>query len=631
MILNTTNGRSRHNWRRVTQGHPCPICKAQSWCSVTADGTLAKCMKVEADSFKTGEQKDGARCYLHRLAGVAHSEPPPRSFGPQTPRADADQLHRAYSAMLALLQLSLAHRKALGGRGLSDEEIDRRGYRTLSRQGRSRLARDLREQMGDALLSVPGFIVKPGDDGSPYFTITGAAGLLVPVRDMAGRIVALLVRRDDAKNCGRKYSYLSSEKYGGPGSGATPHVPLGVEAPAGTVRLTEGPLKADVAAALSSLATVGAAGLAVELERWDKAAGKGIDDLLASGKVPEILAGDAARAAVAEALAAATAGEPPPTPDKLDRLASLLADGGAEAFFRDSELLRALARLAETDPAEFACRRAQVQPAGVKLRDLDRALAPQRQEIRRERPSLDAAGCYRVSAGRIVRDVPTKDGPVEVPLTNWSGCIVEQTVHDDGAERRRTLAVEGALTDGTLLPRANVPADQFAWMRWPVEMWGTQAVVLAGASTADHVRVALQLLSRDVPTRTVYGHTDWRKIGDAWHYLHAGGAIGKNGLAVGVEVSLPDPLAGFVLPEPPEEESLAAVLASLALLNGLTADRLAFPLLASVYRAVLGEAPGPIDLFLELAGPHGVGKSELAALADQHFGAALDARHLPGS
>jgi hypothetical protein len=33
------------------------------------------------------------------------------------------------------------------------------------------------------------------------------------------------------------------------------------------------------------------AGLAVELERWDAADGKGIDDLLAAGKVPELLRG----------------------------------------------------------------------------------------------------------------------------------------------------------------------------------------------------------------------------------------------------------------------------------------------------------------------------------------------------
>ena len=229
----------------------------------------------------------------------------------------------------------------------------------------------------------------------------------MPVRDPAGRIVAILSRRDSDTG-GGKYSYLSSAKHGGPGPGAPPHVPLGIVAPAETVRLTEGALKADVAAALSGLPTIGAAGLgwlpaldvarelgcktlrlafdadaldnphvaralsdllrgraaaglAVEMERWDKADGKGIDDLLAAGKEPDVLTGEPALAAVREALAAATAGEPPAQPSELDRLAEVLAEGGAEGLFRDGELLRAPGRLAEADPAEFACRRAQLR------------------------------------------------------------------------------------------------------------------------------------------------------------------------------------------------------------------------------------------------------------------------------
>src|SRR5207302_1477376 len=121
-------------------------------------------------------------------------------------------------------------------------------------------------------------------------------------------------------------------------------------------------------------------GLAIELERWELTAGKGIDDLLAAGKVPEVLTGEAARAAIHEALTAATAGEDPPPPDPLDRLPEVL-DGGPEALFRDPELLRALARLAESDPAEFACRSAQLQGAGVRPRVLNAALSPHRQAL----------------------------------------------------------------------------------------------------------------------------------------------------------------------------------------------------------------------------------------------------------
>ena len=49
------------------------------------------------------------------------------------------------------------------------------------------------------------------------------------------------------------------------------------------------------------------AGYAVELERWAKEDGKGLDDLLAAGKTPELLQGDAALQAVREWLAEATA------------------------------------------------------------------------------------------------------------------------------------------------------------------------------------------------------------------------------------------------------------------------------------------------------------------------------------
>jgi hypothetical protein len=49
--------------------------------------------------------------------------------------------------------------------------------------------------------------------------------------------------------------------------------------------------------------------------------------------------------------------------------------------------------------------------------------------------------------------------------------------------------------------------------------------------------------------------------------------------------------------------------------------------LCAPWRAVLGAC----DHSLYLAGLTGEGKTELAALAQQHFGRQLDARHLPGS
>jgi hypothetical protein len=668
------------HWRRVTRRNPCPICGHGDWCRVTSDGALAGCMRQEAGSYRAKDGRDGSRVYLHRLTGGPQldGDLPPASPSSAVERADPDTMHRVYAALLAALPLAQRHREALHRRGLSDEAILHHAYATLPVQGRARLARDLRDRYGDAVLRVPGIITRERD-GRRYLTLAGSAGLLIPVIDVAGRIVALLVRRDDGDGrVGRvdrpRYSYVSSTYYGGPGPGAPVHVPCGVKGPAEVVRVAEGVIKADVAQALSGLPTIGlpgvstwrpvlpilrelgvrtvrlafdrdaadtahvgralvalaealaAEGYAVELERWP-APHKGIDDALAAGAPVEVLTGDAARQAIVDAHAEATAGEAPEEPGPLDRLAELLAEGGAEAIYRDTDVLRALARLAEENAAEFACRRAQLQRAGVRLRDLDKALAPLRQEIRREKPPPDAAGCYRVSGGRIVRDVLTKDGPVEVPLATWHGRIVEEVIRDDGAERIVTLAVEGALADGTPLLRTEVPGDEYTCMRWPVAAWGARAVVLAGASTADHLRCALQLLSGDVPRRDIFTHCGWRNVGGRWVYLHAGGAIGEDGPAPDVAVSLPDALAGYLLPDPPTGRALAdAIRASLRVLD-VAPDHITASVLGAVYRAVLG----PADCALHLSGPTGAGKTELAALPQQHHGAGLDARHLPAS
>ncbi len=649
-------------------------------------------MRVEDGSFRSKEDSNGARYFLHRLADGPRPEaaPTPRP-GPEAKRADADTLHEVYSALLARLPLSKAHREALQRRGLTDEVIDKAGYGTLSRQGRPRVVRELRERFGDKLLRVPGVVVKEGPSGH-YLTLRGPVGLIVPCRDRTGRIIALKVRRDDADEKNRRYVYVSSAGHGGPGPGSPIHVPLGTPEAAELARLTEGELKADVTQARTGVPTLSvpgatnwrpalavlkelgcktvrlafdadawdnptvarallactdaltAAGFAVELERWDGANGKGLDDLLAAGKAPELLQGDVALQAIRETLAAATADEEPAPPDELARLQDVLDGGGAEALFRDKALMQALADLAGADPAGFAAVRASIRER-VSLRDLDKALRP----FRRQAAPAEGAESptYFEQDGCVYRTVQTKDGPVPVPLCNFSARIVEDVVHDDGAEQARSLALQGALRDGSPLPRAEVPAAEFAGMGWTVPAWGTRAVVYAGMGTKDHLRTALQLLSGDVPRRTIYRHTGWRQIDGSWFYLHAGGAIGADGLTDAIPVALPEPLAGFRLPHPlallqPGDVQLtgelgaaaarqaagltSAVRASLGLLR-LGPDRLTFPLLAAVYRAALGST----DFALHLAGPTGCYKSEAAALAQQHFGPEMDARHLPAS
>jgi hypothetical protein len=209
--------------------------------------------------------------------------------------------------------------------------------------------------------------------------------------------------------------------------------------------------------------------------------------------------------------------------------------------------------------------------AGINLADLNTALKQLRKEIQRRQAAADQAGPYGISNGCIVRRIRAQDGGVsEYPLANFSARIVARTIHDDGAERRTALSIEGSLPgeNPIPLPRLEVPAGQLADFDWVLEGWGTGAVVYAGQGIRDHLRAALQLLSPDVPTHMVYEHTGWREVGDAWCYLHAGGALGPDGPVAGVEVALPGALARYELPAPPRGAVLtAAVRASLGLLD----------------------------------------------------------------
>ena len=49
-----------------------------------------------------------------------------------------------------------------------------------------------------------------------------------------------------------------------------------------------------------------------------------------------------------------------------------------------------------------------------------------------------------------------------------------------------------------------------------------------GQSLKDRTRAAIQHLSGEIPTRTVYTHTGWTRINGAWHDLHAGRFIGPH-------------------------------------------------------------------------------------------------------
>src|SRR5215216_6078067 len=340
-------------WLLVTGESPCHVCGKSDWCSVSADGKKAICRRKDGGAGVRRTDRSGQNYWLYELNGhreLILSEDVWQQNGEVLEKADPQTLDQVYGTLLGALTLSPAHRQDLHRRGLTEACVKLSGYRTLPLKGREELAQTLVERFGGEVCSrMPGLYKK--EDGQ--WSVAGATGMLVPVRDIEGRIVALKIRADEAGE-GSKYTYLTSTKYGGPGPGSQVHVPLHDDLDVSVVRLTEGELKAEVATALTGTLTVSMPGVSswrpalevprslgtgvvhlafdadakhneqvalalresyrtlkergfeVVLETWPRERGKGIDDLLAAAHEPTLVVGEDAHAAVNEIVLEAT-------------------------------------------------------------------------------------------------------------------------------------------------------------------------------------------------------------------------------------------------------------------------------------------------------------------------------------
>ena len=225
-------------------------------------------------------------------------------------------------------------------------------------------------------------------------------------------------------------------------------------------------------------------------------------------------------------------------------------------------------------------------------------------------------GPYNSRGGRTYYSKQTGDGVVRLLLSNFVARISQESILDDGRDTSRAFEIMGVLAgENTLreLPRIRVPAERFPTLSWVTEQWGAKAVIGAGLGTKDRLREAIQLFSGEVPERRIFTHTGWRQVDGIEVFLHAGGAVGANGL----EVELPSELRRYALPDVPENPREAMEL-SLRMLDLAPLVETA-PLWAANFRAVLASV-FPLDVSIFLFGPTGVLKTTLAALFLSHFG-----------
>jgi len=235
-------------WVRVRPSDPCPTCRDTKYCLYHPSRRLVACTDPDHPSEVWWERLNA---HVHAVDGGPvgpdwrDNVRPIRPAAAPRPALDADELDRAYRALLAACPLSPEHRAAMVGRGMSPEEIAAGGYGSLPAAGRDRGAAVARvtAAIGHNPVGLDrGVCRRP--DGS--VGINALAGMLIPYRGLDGRIVGVQVRVDDpAAAAGGKYRWLSGGEGGVGIDGHTLHValPPGPARPRRRVVVIEGAIK----------------------------------------------------------------------------------------------------------------------------------------------------------------------------------------------------------------------------------------------------------------------------------------------------------------------------------------------------------------------------------------------------
>jgi hypothetical protein len=233
---------------------------------------------------------------------------------------------------------------------------------------------------------------------------------------------------------------------------------------------------------------------------------------------------------------------------------------------------------------------------------------------------------YQQTQGGMIWMKPTSMGDEPVLLTNFTAEIVGDIMEYDGVEARRHYELLAELHGKRR--RFSVPANEFSGLAWVGEQLGARAILTPGNWVKDHVRAAIQMTSAHIVDRRVFTHTGWHRNDEGdWYYFHGGGILGAHGHVPNMEVTLSGSLRPMRLPEPPRGCALTeAVKASIRLID-VAPLSVTVPLWLATWRAPLG----PVNFGLHIVGTSGVGKSELTALVQQHYGSGFDRTHLPGN
>jgi len=189
------------------------------------------------------------RTLIHTTLGPGPAAPP-RPHPADPPAVDLATRDRLYRRLLAEWSLTPAHRAALRARGLSDATIAQAGFRSLL--------------PGPLPWTPPAGVPGLYRRGSRWY-LAGPPGWVLPVADATGRVQAVQIR-PDVPTRGKYRWWSTAGRPGGASSGAPAHV-AGRRFAGPPVWITEGPLKAVIAAPRLQAPVIGVPGAHL----WDRA------------------------------------------------------------------------------------------------------------------------------------------------------------------------------------------------------------------------------------------------------------------------------------------------------------------------------------------------------------------------
>lgn len=233
---------------------------------------------------------------------------------------------------------------------------------------------------------------------------------------------------------------------------------------------------------------------------------------------------------------------------------------------------------------------------------------------------------YKVINGSLYREYEKNGEQNRQHLANFYIQAEAETIRDNGQERERTFRLR-AVCDGDELPAEYIAAKDFSSMNFISQTWGLSLRPAVGQNTLAYIRDSISAQAHFIQQEYIYTHTGWRKIGGSWAFLHAGGAIG----AQGVRVELDGRLSRYALQLCGD---LSAAQETVKKLLRLAPREVMIPLVGFVFLTPLNEflrqAGFEPSFILYLLGVTGAMKSTLAALLLCFFGS-FDNKSLPSS